>query len=51
MRHILIKNLSLHVASRGEKVNLGQREIALSISLLELSIKEQIAEQQEELYK
>ena len=34
-----------------EKVIPAQREIALSISLLELSIKEHIAEQQEELYK
>ena len=35
----------------GEKVIPAQCEIALSISLLELSIKEQIAEQQEELCK
>jgi len=38
-------------SQRGEKVIPAQREIALSISLLELSIKEQIAEQQEELCK
>jgi len=35
----------------GEKVILAQREIALSISLLELSAKEQITEKQEELCK
>jgi len=29
----------------------AQREIALTISLLELSIKEKITEQQEQLYK
>ena len=38
-------------SQRGEKVIPTQREIALSISLLELSIKDQIAEQQEELCK
>jgi len=32
-------------SQRGEKVIPAQREIALSISLLELSIKEQIIEQ------
>ena len=36
-------------SQRGEKVIPAQREIALSISLLEMSIKEQIIEQQEEL--
>ena len=35
----------------GEKVIPAQHEIALSISLLELSIEKQIAEQQEELCK
>ena len=35
----------------GEKVIPAQRKITLSISLLELSIKEQITEQQEELCK
>jgi len=48
---MLIKQLSLHCSQRGEKVIPAQREIALSISLLELSIKGQIAEQQEELCK
>jgi len=38
-------------SQRGEKVISAQREIALSILLLELSIKEQIVEQQDELYK
>jgi len=38
-------------SQRGEKVILAQCEIALSISLLELSIKAQIVEQQEELCK
>jgi len=38
-------------SQRGEKVIPAQREIALSISLLELSIKEQIIGQQEELCK
>jgi len=36
---------------RGEKVIPAQCEIALSISLLKLSVKEQITEQQEELCK
>jgi len=36
---------------RGEKVIPAQCKIALSISLLESSIKEQIVEQQEELCK
>ena len=36
-------------SQHGEKVILTQREITLSISLLELPIKEQIIEQQEEL--
>jgi len=35
----------------GEKVIPAQREIALTISLLKLSIKERIAEQQEQLCK
>ena len=34
-----------------EKVMLAQREVALTISLLELSVKEQIVEQQEKLCK
>jgi len=38
-------------SQRGEKVIPAQHEIALSISLLEMSIKEQIIEQQEELCK
>ena len=38
-------------SQHGEKVIPAQREIALSISLLELFIKEQIVEQQEELCK
>jgi len=38
-------------SQRGEKVISAQREIALNISLLELSIKEQLAEQQEKLCK
>ena len=38
-------------SQRGEKVIPAQREIALSISLLEMSIKEQILERQEELCK
>jgi len=38
-------------SQRDEKVIPTQRDIALSISLLELSIKEQIIEQQEELCK
>ena len=43
--------MNLHTSQRGEKVIPAQREIALSISLLDLSIKEQIVEQQEELCK
>jgi len=38
-------------SQRGERVIPAQCEIALSISLLKLYIKEQIAEQQEELCK
>jgi len=38
-------------SSRGEKIIPTQHEIAVSISLLEMSIKEQIIEQQEELCK
>jgi len=38
-------------SQRGEKVIPAQSEIALSISLRELSIEEQITEQQEELYE
>jgi len=37
-------------SQHSEKVIHPQREIALSISLLKLSIKEQIIEQQQELY-
>ena len=35
----------------GEKIMPVQREVALTISVLDLSIKEHIAEQQEQLYK
>ena len=38
-------------SQRGEKVMHTQREIALIILLLELSIKEQITKQQEQLCK
>ena len=38
-------------SQRGEKVIPAQREVALTISLLELSVKEQIVEQQEKLCK
>ena len=38
-------------SQRGEKIILAQREVALSISLLKLSSKQQIVEQQEELCK
>ena len=39
------QNLEFTRSQRGEKVIPAQREIALSISLLEMSIKEQIIEQ------
>jgi len=45
------KKLEFTRSQRGENVIPAQRKISLSISLLELSIKEQIAEQQEELCK
>ena len=38
-------------SQRGKKVVLAHREIALTISLLGLSVKEQIAEQQKQLCK
>jgi len=45
------KKIKFTRSQHGEKVIPAQSEIALSISLLELSVKEQIAEQQEELCK
>ena len=45
------KKIEFTRSQRGEKVTLAQQEIALTISLLELSIKERIVEQQEKLYK
>ena len=36
---------------RGDKIMPAQREVALAISLLELSVKERIVEQQEKLCK
>ena len=45
------KKIEFTRSQRGEKVIPAQREIALSISLLKLSIKEQTIEQQEELCK
>ena len=45
------QNIEFTRSQRGEKVMPAQREVALTISLLELSIKEQIIEQQEKLCK
>jgi len=45
------KKIEFTCSQRGDKVIPAQREIALSISLLELSIKEQVAKKQEKLYK
>jgi len=45
------KKIKFTRSQHGEQVMPTQREVALSILLLELSIKEQIAEQKEELCK
>ena len=45
------QNIKFTSSQRGEQVIPTQREIALSISLVDLSIEEQITEQQEDLCK
>ena len=45
------QKIEFTLSQRGEKVMPAQQEVALTISLLELSLKEQIVEQQYELCK